>query len=188
LNLFHPIGIEESTARFIEAFLLSCLLHDSPKQGLEEFQINNSNQLLVANQGRKPGLMLNKNGEQISLHDWAHSILHAMQPICALLDQGSIDKPYQQALQQQLAVVDNPALTPSAKILACMHENVQEFGCFASNTSALHKHYFLAQPLDDEIQQQFTEQAQASLLKQASIEAKDSLNFDDFLTRYFTQV
>jgi glutamate--cysteine ligase len=188
LNLFHPIGIEESTARFIEAFLLSCLLHDSPKQGIEEFQINNSNQLLVANQGRKPGLMLNKNGEQISLHDWAHSILHAMQPICALLDQGSIDKPYQQALQQQLAVVDNPALTPSAKILACMHENVQEFGCFASNTSALHKHYFLAQPLDDEIQQQFTEQAQASLLKQASIEAKDSLNFDDFLTRYFTQV
>ena len=99
LNLFNPIGIDETTARFIEAFLLSCLLHDSPRYGAEEFQINNSNQLLVANQGRKPGLMLNKNGEAISLQDWAHCILMAMQPICALLDQGSLDKPYQLSLQ-----------------------------------------------------------------------------------------
>ncbi|MDD4914037.1 MAG: glutamate--cysteine ligase [Methylococcales bacterium] len=188
LNLFNPIGIEESTARFIEAFLLNCLLHDSPQHGMEEFRINNSNQLLVANQGRKPGLMLNKNGEAISLHDWAQHILKTMQPICALLDQGSIDKPYQLALQQQLAVVNNPALTPSARILACMQENVQDFGCFAGNTSALHKQYFLAQPLDTDIQQQFADQAVASHLKQAEIEAHDSLSFDDFLTRYFNQV
>lgn len=187
LNLFNPIGIEESTARFIEAFLLSCLLHPSPEQGVEEFQINNSNQLLVANQGRKPGLMLNKNGEQISLHDWAHSILHAMQPICYLLDRGSLDRPYQLALQQQLAVVDNPALTPSARILACMRENERDFGCFATNTSALHKHYFNGQPLDSETQQQFEAMAAASLKKQADIEASDKLSFDDFLTRYFAQ-
>lgn len=187
LNLFNPVGIDESTARFIEAFLLSCLLHDSPPQGAEEFQINNSNQLLVANQGRRPGLQLNKNGEALSLHDWAHSILSTMQPICAVLDQGTLDKPYQLALQQQFAVVDNPALTPSARILACMKENVQEFGCFAANTSALHKHYFLAQPLDAPSQQQFEEMAAASLKKQAEIEAKDSLSFDDFLTKYFNQ-
>jgi len=187
LNLFNPIGIEESTARFIEAFLLNCLLHDSPQQGDEEFQINNSNQLLVANQGRKPGLMLNKNGEAISLHDWAQQILHTMQPICALLDQGSIDRPYQLALQQQLAMVDNPALTPSARIMACMRESAQEFGCFAGNTSALHKQYFLAQPLEEKSQQQFVEMAAASLKRQAAIEAKDSLNFDEFLHKYFTQ-
>jgi glutamate--cysteine ligase len=163
-------------------------LHDSPRQGQGEFQINNSNQLLVANQGRKPGLILNKSGAEISLHDWAHDILNAMQPICALLDQGSIDKPYQMALQQQLAVVNNPALTPSARILACMHENAQEFGCFASNTSALHKQYFLAQPLEEDIQQQFIDQAAASHAKQTAIEAKDSLSFDDFLSHYFNQV
>jgi glutamate--cysteine ligase len=187
LSLFNPIGIDESTARFVEAFLLSCLLHDSPPQAVAEFQVNNSNQLLVANQGRRPGLQLNKNGEAISLHDWAHDILHAMQPICALLDQDSLDKPYQLALQQQLAVVDNPALTPSARILACMRENGQEFGCFASNTSALHKHYFNAQPLDAQAQKQFEDMATASLKKQADIESTDKLNFDDYLSRYFTQ-
>ncbi len=187
LNLFNPIGIEESTARFIEAFLLSCLLHDSPAQGTDEFQINNSNQLLVANQGRKPGLMLSKNGEAISLHDWAHSILDAMQPICALLDEGSLDRPYQLALQQQMAVVDNPSLTPSARILACMRESDQEFGCFASNTSALHKHYFTAQPLDPHTQHQFEDMAANSLKKQTDLEAADTLSFDEFLTRYFAQ-
>ena len=187
LNLFNPIGIEESSARFIEAFLLSCLLHDSPPQGPDEFQINNDNQLLVANQGRKPGLMLNKNGEAISLKAWAHQILRAMRPICALLDQGSLDKPYQMALQQQEAMVDNPALTPSAHVLACMNQNNEEFGCFASNTSALHKNYFVAQPLDSQTQQKFAEMATASLQKQAAIEAADTLSFDDFLTRYFSQ-
>jgi glutamate--cysteine ligase len=187
LNLFNPIGIDESTARFIEAFLLSCLLHDSPAQANVEFQINNSNQLLVANQGRKPGLMLNKNGEPISLQAWANQILTAMQPICALLDQGSIDKPYQLALQQQFAVVKNPALTPSAKILACMKENSQEFGCFATNTSALHKQYFKAQPLAPDVLQAFETQVSNSQQKQREIEANDQLSFDDFLTQYFAQ-
>jgi glutamate--cysteine ligase len=110
-----------------------------------------------------------------------------MRPICALLDQGSLDKPYQLALQQQLAMVDNPALTPSARILACMKENIQEFGCFAANTSALHKQYFMSQPLDAQARQKFEELAAASLKKQAEIEKSDTLNFDDYLSRYFTQ-
>lgn len=187
LNLFNPIGIEDSTARFIEAFLLSCLLHDSPPQAEDEFQLNNSNQLLVANRGREPGLLLNQNGGAIDLQTWAHNILDAMQPICALLDQDSLDKPYQLALQQQQAKIDNPALTPSAQILACMSQNNQEFGCLAGKTSALHKHYFLSQPIDFETQQYFTQMAEASLQKQAAIEAADTLSFDDFLTRYFAQ-
>lgn len=187
LNLFNPIGIEDSAARFIEAFLLSCLLHDSPPQAEDEFQINNSNQLLVANRGREPGLLLNRNGSSIGLQTWAHNILDAMQPICALLDQDSLDKPYQLALQQQQAKIDNPALTPSAQILACMSQNSQEFGCFAGKTSALHKHYFLTQPIDFETQQHFAQMAEKSLQKQADIEAADTLSFDDFLTRYFAQ-
>ncbi|MBS3963518.1 MAG: glutamate--cysteine ligase [Methylomonas sp.] len=187
LNLFNPIGIDESTARFIEAFLLNCLLHDSPPQGSDEFDINNANQLTVANQGRKPGLVLNKQGQSIRLQDWAHQILDAMQPICALLDEGSLDKPYQLALQQQQALIDNPSLTPSARILACMRENGQEFGCFACNTSALHKHYFNNQPLDPHTRQQFDDMARVSLAKQAQLEATDTLTFDDFLTRYFSQ-
>jgi len=187
INLFNPIGLDESTARFIEAFLLSCLLYDSPLQDDNEFYINNSNQLLVANQGRKPGLMLNKNGASISLYDWAQQILQDMQPICALLDQGSIDKPYQLALQQQLALVENPALTPSARILACMRENQQEFGCFALKTSALHRQYFLSQPLDDATQQQFKDMVALSLQKQSDIEKQDNLSFDDFLSQYFNQ-
>jgi glutamate--cysteine ligase len=141
----------------------------------------------VANQGRKPGLMLNKNGEPISLQAWANQILTAMQPICALLDQGSIDKPYQLALQQQFAVVKNPALTPSAKILACMKENSQEFGCFATNTSALHKQYFKAQPLAPDVLQAFETQVSNSQQKQREIEANDQLSFDDFLNQYFAQ-
>jgi glutamate--cysteine ligase len=68
-----------------------------------------------------------------------------------------------------------------------MKHNTQEFGCFASNTSALHKHYFMNQPLDSQVQQQFMNMAATSLQKQADIETADTLSFDDFLTRYFSQ-
>ena len=187
LNIFNPIGIDESTARFIEAFLLSCLLDDSPPQAEAEFLVNNSNQLLVANQGRKPGLMLQRNDEPISLKNWADSILNKMRPICTLLDQGLLDKPYQLALQQQLALVNNPALTPSARILACMQENAEDFDCFAVKTSALHKQYFISQDLEPQVEQEYTLLAKESWRKQAEIEANDDLDFDEFLRRYFTQ-
>jgi glutamate--cysteine ligase len=45
----------------------------------------------------------------------------------------------------------------------------------------------MAQPLDSQVHQQFNDMAAASLQKQADIEAADSLSFDDFLTRYFSQ-
>ena len=95
LDLFNPIGIDEDKARFIEALLLTCLLQDSPKTSDQEQQVNNANQLAVANFGRKPGLELNKNNQKILLKDWAAEILESMQPVCAILDQDDADKALQ---------------------------------------------------------------------------------------------
>ncbi|MDD5633399.1 MAG: glutamate--cysteine ligase, partial [Methylococcales bacterium] len=71
LDLFNPIGIDEAKARFIEALLLTCLLKDSPPISDQEHQVNNANQLAVANFGRKPGLELFKGDQTILLQDWA---------------------------------------------------------------------------------------------------------------------
>ncbi len=187
LDLFNPIGIDESKARFIEAFLLSCLLQESPKYNDKDQQINNDNQLSVAHLGRKPDLEINKNGQQITLQAWANEILHSVQPICEILDEGLADKPYAQALKKQFDVVENPDLTPSAKILQGMRDKKQPFGRFGLDTSELHKQYFKQEKLDDEITQHFDELTSASHLKQKKIEADVTLSFDDFLTCYFSQ-
>ncbi|MEQ1529400.1 MAG: glutamate--cysteine ligase [Methylococcales bacterium] len=81
LDLFNPVGISEDQARFIEAFLLNCLLNDSPYTSPQEQQLNNANQLLVANSGRKPGLELTKIDEKITLTAWAEEILNSMQTL-----------------------------------------------------------------------------------------------------------
>jgi len=187
LDIFNPIGIDESKSRFIEAFLLNCLLQDSPDYTGNEQQLNNTNQLSVAHLGRKPDLELNKEGQHIPLKTWANEILDSMQVVCEILDEDLADKPYSQALQQQAKVVIDPELTPSAKILRGMRTNQQPFGRFGLETSALHKQHFKQHKLDKVSTQQFEQMAVNSHHKQQEIEANDSLPFDDFLKQYFSQ-
>jgi glutamate--cysteine ligase len=187
LDLFHPIGIDEDKARFIEALLLTCLLQDSPKTSSEEQQVNNANQLAVANFGRKPGLELNKNNQAILLHDWAFEIFAAMRPVCAILDQDNAEKTYSAALEKQQLLAENPDLTASARMLEQMTQLRQPFARFALNTSAEHERYFKLNQLDAIQTRKFNDMAAESLAKQQEIESRKQLPFDDFLKQYFLQ-
>ncbi|MFW5443869.1 MAG: glutamate--cysteine ligase [Methylococcaceae bacterium] len=187
LDLFNPIGIDANKSRFIEALLLNCMLQESPKYTGKEQQINNSNQLSVAHQGRKPNLELNNNGQHITLKTWAEDILQSMQTVCEILDEGHTEKPYSKALEIQAAVVQNPELTPSAKILQGMRSKQQPFGRFGLNTSELNKQHFKKNKSDILTTQQFDTMALISDKKQAEIEANDTLSFDAFLEKYFSQ-
>ena len=187
LDLFNPIGIDEAKARFLEAFLLHCLLQPSPDQQADEHDINNRNQLKVAHEGRKPGLTLEYQQGEITVKDWARQIIEDMRPIAEVLDQDEADKPYQQALKQYSSWVDNPDLTPSARILAEMRRKHQPFGCYGLEVSAKHGEVFKQQTLDTEKKRYFTELAAMSHLKQKTIENSDDLSFDEFLQRYFEQ-
>ncbi|MEQ1636628.1 MAG: glutamate--cysteine ligase [Methylococcales bacterium] len=187
LNLYNPIGIELSTAYFLEAFLLTCLLEESPLHTGNEVQVNNANQLAVAHNGRQPGLELAQNGSKIPLQAWANQILKNMQPVCHILDTDNPKQPFSQALALQQAVVDSPDLTPSARILTDMRNTGQCFGDYALSKSAEHKQYFKNAVMSDAVTAEFNALAATSLAKQKMIEAKDTLAFDDFLANYFAQ-
>lgn len=187
LDLFNPIGIDESKARFIEALLMTCLLTDSPYNTDQDFEINNANQLAVANHGRKPGLELIRNGQKIVLQDWAAEILDAMEPVCAILDQDDPGKPYSSALSLQRLPVENPDLTPSAQLLEKMSQLDLPYARLALKTSVEHEQYFRRNRLDDDHRRQFMELAEQSHAKQKDIENTDQLSFDDFLQQYFAQ-
>jgi glutamate--cysteine ligase len=187
LDIFNPIGVDESKLRFIEALLLTCLLSDSPAMTEVDHKINNANQLSVAHEGRRMSLPLQKNEQKIGLQDWAHEILYAMQPVCAILDNSTLDKPYSKALEQQVFVVNNPDLTPSARMLVSMRENQQTFARFAFTSSEKHAHYFHHRQLDNATAAQFEAMATESHTKQLAIENQAQLPFAEFLDRYFTQ-
>jgi len=187
LDLFNPIGIDEDKARFIEALLLTCLLQNSPKTSAQEQQVNNANQLAVANFGRKPGLELNKNNQKILLKDWAAEILESMQPVCAILDQDDAAKHYSSALEKQQLLIENPDSTASARILEQMTQLRQPFSRFALNTSIEHGQYFKRNELDKIKTQQFNDMAALSHDKQLEIENNKQMPFDYFLKQYFLQ-
>jgi glutamate--cysteine ligase len=163
------------------------LLSDSPELSEQDHKINNSNQLAVANFGRKPGLELEKSRQKILLKDWAFEILESMQPVCNILDQNNTGKPYSLALEEQTRLVHNPDLTVSARMLENMTRLKRPFSRFALNKSAEHLDYFKRHQLNKSSEEQFLEMAELSHAKQIAIESKEQKPFDEFLKNYFSQ-
>jgi glutamate--cysteine ligase len=87
--------------------------------------------------------MLNREGRDFPMLDWARELLDAMQGLCELLDHGEPARPYTSALEQQRAKVDDVQRTPSARLLADMQQSGETFFQLAQRMSKLHKDYFL---------------------------------------------
>jgi glutamate--cysteine ligase len=187
VGIFDPMGLNESQLRFLEAFLIFCLLHESPPISADEQVEIDSNQIAVARRGRQPDLMLSCNGQRQSLKSRAAEICMAMQGICELLDQGRAEASYSLSLRQQQGAVEHPDNTPSAHILAAMKESGLGFFHFVKSISKQHQEYFQSLPLSRELQSYFEDLAGQSHRRQAELEVADTLSFDDYLRQYFAQ-
>jgi len=71
INIFDPAGINQNTMRFMEAFVIYCLLEESPAFDSASFDEAQQNQSLTAKRGRDPLLELARNGRRVLLSDWA---------------------------------------------------------------------------------------------------------------------
>jgi len=187
INMFDPQGISTAQCRFLETLMAFCLLQDSPLIGSLERKEIDRNLSAVCYRGREPGLLLQRQGQDISLQQWAGEICTAMGAFADVLDQGETEDVYRQALQQQAALIDNPEKTPSARILAKMAEHNEGYFQFARRMSLQHQQYFLQQEHTEAQFKAFTDTARQSLADQKSIEEADELSFDEFLQRYFAQ-
>jgi len=187
VNAYDPVGADEPALRFIEALLLHCLLSDSPPTDVEEQAALGQNQLMVARRGREPGLELQRAGRSVGLQAWGLELAAELEPLCRLLDGADPARPYGRSLEAQRAALEDPDLTPSARVLRDMRAHGESFFAFAKRLSETHRECFLAHPLPATTQAQMVAQAQESLREQASIEASDTLSFEEYLHRYFAQ-
>jgi len=187
VNAYDPVGADETALRFIEALLLHCLLSDSPPTDAAEQAAIGQNQLKVARRGREPGLELQRGGRDVRLKDWGLELVSDLEPLCRLLDGGDPLRPYGSSLEAQRAALQDPERTPSARILRDMRERQESFFAFAKRLSEAHRACFLSHPLPATTAAQMQAQAQTSLQEQAAIEAADTLSFEEYLHRYFSQ-
>ncbi|GAC1451633.1 MAG: glutamate--cysteine ligase [Steroidobacteraceae bacterium] len=185
VSAFDPVGVNQNKLRFLEAFLALCLLKDSPKIDDGEQNRLDANHVTVARRGREPGLTLWRDGRDVPMQEWARELIDSMAGICEILDRGDAARPYSQALGIQAAKVANPALTPSARLLAELNGG-ESFFDLALRMSREHKAYFLdLYPPNEERLKEFASEAQESLRAQRAIEAADRGTFDEYLQRYF---
>ena len=147
-----------------------------------------ANHLKVARRGREPGLTLSRDGREVPMVQWARELLDSMQGLCELLDYGEPSRPYQAALEQQRAKIDEVERTPSARLLAEMRTSGESFFQLAQRMSRLHKDYFLdLYPPNESRLSEFAQAAQYSLEEQARIEASDKVDFDTYLAQYLAE-
>ncbi len=187
VNAFDPLGINETQLRFIEIFMLFCLLAESEQICFSEREEIDKNELLVAHYGRDPELKLNHKAAKLKLKTWGLDILNGMQSVSELLDQNKDTTLYQDALQRQRDKMLDSELTPSARMLNEMRENQEGFYHFAKRMSEKHNQYFKKLNLTEERSLFFEDAAIASIEKQKQIEAADKLSFDEYLKVYFEQ-
>ena len=187
INPFLPLGLERQQLLFLEAFLISCLLVESPHFTPQERREMDSNDAQVSYRGRMPGLELLKDGQQLPLIQWANDCFQVMEPVCELLDQQEPDAPYQASLQQLKDRLIQPEMTPSARILEEMRTTGESFFELANRLSSEHRTYFERQTLSDESAARYVAERDKSIAEQRAIEASDTLSFSDFLQDYFSQ-
>ena len=187
VNAYDPLGINESQLHFLEAFLLFCLLQESPLIDAPERKEIDHNEMLTAHRGRMPGLQLLRNGHNQTLQDWAMEIMHEMEAVCDLLDADDSEKPYTASLNKQIERVMHPDMTPSARMLDDMRQDHESFYHFAERMSKKHFHYYKNYQLSAEQEQFYKTEAERSIQKQKKIEEDDVLSFEDYLSQYFSQ-
>ncbi|MCZ6616817.1 MAG: glutamate--cysteine ligase [Gammaproteobacteria bacterium] len=187
LNPFLPVGIDETQIRFLDLFLLYCLVADSPEDSKAESERMGRNQLAIVAKGRDPSLELESPFEKVDKGRWANEILAGCEPLSVLLDEAHDSRDgnlYRQALQAQKTKVIHPEQTPSAQVLASMAEHQVPFFRFAMNQSLAHKAYFDSRTLEPEKLALFETLSRRSIARQREIEAADTVDFPTFLESY----
>lgn len=187
LDPFVPVGIKAQTIRFLDIFLLHCLLSDSPDDTPQEIAALGRNQHRTAAYGREPGLQLERDGGHVKLVEWGAEIVAECAPIAALLDGVHDTTDYGDALRAAEALLKDPAMLPSTRVLSAMARDHQNgFASFSLSQSEQSKAKLLNLPYGSSLHARLQAVARQSVQDQAAVEAGDSMPFEQYRQQYIS--
>jgi glutamate--cysteine ligase len=189
-NPFMPVGIDVQQIRFLDAFLLYCLLSDSPDITPEELKEIKYNQQQVILAGRKPSLQLQQSGKAIPFKQKAKQLLTEITPIATLLDQAhqsqaysTLSDSYKHAINNQLDKVADSKLTPSGKVMLAI-ANGDSFAATMLEQAKKHQVELLGRGISDAKHAELMRFTEESVQQQTQLEEDDVYSFDEFLSQY----
>jgi len=187
LDPFVPLGIKAPTMRFLDVFLLHCLLSDSPPDTPAEIAQIGRNQHRTAAHGRQPGLRLERGRGEVTLVEWAEELLDALVPVAAQLDRVHGSSDHADAVRSAQSMLHEPSMLPSARVLEVMaREHGNSFIAFTRAQSLQAKQKLLALPFSVAQQARFEALSARSVQEQKDIEARDTLPFESFRQQYIS--
>ncbi|RCV92308.1 glutamate--cysteine ligase [Vreelandella rituensis] len=188
LNPFDALGITETQMRFMDTFLMWCLLSDSPWISDEECDRLDDNRRLVVERGRDPALRLLNDGDACSIAQWGGQIFAEMAEVSRLLDAMEDGSPHAEALQALAPLLENPDLTPSGRLLTRLQDNQESLSDAMLALAKQQQAEFMAQPASQRAREALLEQlVETSHQQQQDIEQADTQSFDAFLDDYFSR-
>ncbi|MFO1370365.1 MAG: glutamate--cysteine ligase [Marinagarivorans sp.] len=187
IDPFSANGVSAEQLRFIDAFLLHCLLTPSPATSAQETAEILLNQQRVVNEGRKPGLNLTINGQTVGLTEAASQLLDRIKPLAELLDQGGDGELVSASWHLQKEKVLDPSKTPSAQAFRAIN-TAGSFKRWALSCAFAHREAFKAQSLSGHDSPYFAALAEKSIHQQQQEEMADqAVSFNDYLAKYYAQ-
>jgi glutamate--cysteine ligase len=184
LNPFEPVGIDARSIRFMDAFLVYCLLEPSPPIDREEESEIAYNRDITVTQGRAAATRIYLRNESCSFRAEALRILDDIEQVAELMDRCG-GTGHRDVVKQERERVEHPELTPSARIINEMVEHDESYFEYAMRIATGHESYFLDRRLSEARAEQLTDHAHQSLEKTRALEANTEENFEAFLKRYF---
>jgi glutamate--cysteine ligase len=187
VNLLEPLGINAAQMRFFDAFLLACLVDDSPDCDPADYARQRSNLRATVLHGRDPDVHLETATGTRPLRDWAVELLDDIARCADVLDAAHGGQSYAASIAEQRTRVEDSNQTPAARIVNEMRTRGQSFAELAMDYSRQWAAAFRAQPLAAAAQAAFAEQAAASLAQQQALEAAEQLSFGEHIAHYYAQ-
>ncbi|MFY0656485.1 MAG: glutamate--cysteine ligase [Neptunomonas phycophila] len=184
INPLLPSGIDSSQAHFLDAFLITCLLMSDKEISVLECDMLSTNLQRVVTRGREPGLSLETPEGEIDLKAAGIDALEQIALTATMLDQIHQTSAYSSAVVAQKVKMVDASKTPSAMVLADLFASDTEHSEWLVQKSIEHKNNFLQRKISPTRVAEFDASVADSLLKQADIEANDTLEFDQYLAQY----
>lgn len=187
VNPFSAVGITAEQMRFLDLFLLYCLLEQSPLMSAEEQNRVDNNLRKVVTDGRRINLELLDGEHPRLMQDWAEEIFAALMPLAHCFDEVHGGDSYQAVLKQFYLSLLDPAQTYSGKVLNQLIAAQQDNSSVSLSLSETYRQQLLKGDYQFYSEAEFLQMAKTSLSEQSAIEQKDSISFDDYLKQYFIE-
>jgi len=186
LDPYSPIGISDTQARFVDLFVVFCLLKPSLNFDDRDTKIVAFNKDAAVMSGRKPGLPLIDGGVKRPLASWGKELLDEIEVIAEIFDKVLEDDRYVKTVRRQREVINEPEATPSARIVAELQKGKHPFFTYAMRKASETKISFNRRPPSTETLLKYERLATQSLLEQQAMEQNENADFEEFLAAYFS--